>query len=197
MIDRYNDQETKIMKKFLLIIILGISMIVAACAPISVPGSGTAVPTVYPAPIKSPTEYAYPAKPPVGNATQPSYPGPPKVVLTVSPSPSPQSKGGSEMEKGPVFIDRQELIRATSGVNEYQIRLAGNKPTPCHEVQYNINPPDKNNRIQVNVYTIIKPGQICAQVLAPFTITINIGKLSAGSFSVFVNDAKLGDIKIP
>ena len=55
------------------------------------------------------------------------------------------------------------------------------------------NPPDKQNQIYVEVYSVILPDQMCAQVLEPFEANVGLGSFSAGHYSIWVNGEMIGE----
>jgi hypothetical protein len=76
---------------------------------------------------------------------------------------------------------------------QFMLSLKGNLPTPCHQLRVNVNPPDADNKIMVDVYTVSNPDMICAQVLQPFSETIELGTFPGGHYSVCVNGQLAGE----
>ena len=69
----------------------------------------------------------------------------------------------------------------------------GDLPTPCHDLRAIINPPDEENKIVVEVYTVVNPDVICAQVLQPFEESLDLGTFSAGHYTVWINGEMAGE----
>jgi hypothetical protein len=67
----------------------------------------------------------------------------------------------------------------------------GNLPDPCHQLRVVVNPPDENNVINLDVYSLVHPGTACVNVLEPFTANIPLGSYS-GQYTVMVNGERLG-----
>jgi hypothetical protein len=98
------------------------------------------------------------------------------------------------MTRGEVFIDSQE-IQVVEGVPpQYQLVVTGSLPTPCHELRVVIDVPDEQNRIDVQIYSLVDPDTICIQVLEPIEATIPLGSYPSGSYTVWVNGEAAGEI---
>ena len=76
---------------------------------------------------------------------------------------------------------------------QIMLALKGSLPTPCNQLRVVDNPPDKQNRIQVEVYSVLDPEQMCAQVLEPFEANIGLGSFPRGHYSVWVNGEMVGE----
>jgi hypothetical protein len=74
----------------------------------------------------------------------------------------------------------------------------GSLPTPCHALRVAVAPPDADNHIAVDVYTVVDPNQICTQVLAELDETIPLGSFPtetypSGTYTVIVNGETAGE----
>lgn len=76
--------------------------------------------------------------------------------------------------------------RATLGIIGYM-------PSVCNELRIDVNPPDKNYRIFVEVYSLINPNIQCDNVFQQFEASVLFGKYSSGRYTVWVNDDLVGD----
>jgi hypothetical protein len=72
------------------------------------------------------------------------------------------------MERGPVFIDEVQLLTLESYPPLFVLHVEGNLPTPCHQLRAEISKPNQQNKIKVELFSLVNPDQICAQVLSPF-----------------------------
>ena len=54
-------------------------------------------------------------------------------------------------------------------------------------------PPDAQNQISVQVYTVSDPAQACAQMLEPFSENIPLGSFASGDYTVQVNGEPAGE----
>jgi hypothetical protein len=90
-------------------------------------------------------------------------------------------------ERGPVYLDSADLLRMESFPVQFMLSLTGNLPTPCHQLQVVASPPDADNRVMVEVYSVVDPGVMCAQVLAPFEVNHPLGSFPEGKYTLWVN----------
>lgn len=150
--------------KLLLLLIL----LIAACAPRlePTPGPDTAV--------TSPPVDSIPTNEPV---TNPFAPQPGDAALT----------------RGTVFINEASLIIRESFPPQISVMLSGDLPTPCNQLRAEIHPPDTENKIVVDVYSVVDPNQVCVQVLEPFEASIDLGTFPTGRYTVWVNGEMAGE----
>jgi len=80
---------------------------------------------------------------------------------------------------------------------QVELHAWGNLPNPCIELRSIVNEPDKENKIEVIVYGIEDPGTVCTQVISPFDVTLKLGKLAAGKYTVILNDKNIGEFELP
>ena len=106
--------------------------------------------------------------------------------------------GDAALNRGEVFLDGAEVILLESFPMQARLRLVGSRPTPCHALRVVVSPPDADNAIAVEVYTVVDPSQICTQVLEPFEETIPLGSFPtaehpSGTYTVLVNGELAGE----
>lgn len=149
-------------------ILLIIMLLLASCAPLPeiTPGPNTAV-------TSSPVD-TMPTNEP---STHPFAPQP----------------GDTDFTRGAVFINEANLIIRESFPPQISLTLTGDLPTPCNQLRAVINPPDPENKIMVDVYSVVDPNQVCIQVLEPFEVSIDLGTFSNGRYTVWVNDELAGE----
>jgi len=104
------------------------------------------------------------------------------------------AKGDEAMQRGEVFIDTQEILILESFPLQFQLQVTGSLPTPCHELRAVVEEPDDQNQIRVDMYSLVDPDTVCAQVLEPFDVSLSLGSYPSGTYSVFVNGEKIGEI---
>ncbi len=71
--------------------------------------------------------------------------------------------------------------------------LQGSLPDPCHQLRIVVNPPDTQNQINLEVYSVYDPGKICTTVIVPFAVNVPLGNNPAGHYTVNVNGTLLGE----
>jgi hypothetical protein len=121
--------------------------------------------------------------------------GPTATADPALPSWQPQP-GDTALDRGAVFLDTQEILLLESYPVQVQLHLAGATPTPCHQLRVAVAPPDAQNQIAIAVYTVVDPGQVCTQNLAPFTQNIPLGSFPGGDYTVLVNGTQIAEFTV-
>ena len=106
---------------------------------------------------------------------------------TSRPSDTAPRPGDSNLARGNVILDSTELLTLESFPPQFALALKGGLPTPCHELRVAISPPDPQNKIIVDVYSVTDPNAICVQVVEPFEENIPLGSFPAGHYTLWVN----------
>lgn len=68
----------------------------------------------------------------------------------------------------PAIIDLAEIVLLEESPSGYGLRITGTIPTPCHELKVDVEDPDDDDQIQVEVYSLSKPGEVCIQIIEEF-----------------------------
>jgi hypothetical protein len=101
------------------------------------------------------------------------------------------------MTRSEAAIQKSELVLLTDGLADaplhVMLSLKGTLPTPCYHLRARLSEPDKDNRIQVEVYSLYNPDEICIQVIQQFDTFIPLGSYPAGTYTVWLNGNKVGD----
>jgi hypothetical protein len=189
--------------------LLVISVLLAAC------GGATTTPTEPPMVTeKAELPTAYPQPVPLSIEPLP-YPEPgANVIPTISAYPEPGSSvagmpvippsgyepqpGDENLKRDPVFLDlasSQFILNYPhdSSISEVIVVLQGNLPDPCHRLRVVVTPPDAQNVINLDVYSVVDPVVACITVLKPFTANIPLGSFSDEQYTVMVNGENLGE----
>lgn len=164
------------MKQFTLL--LTITLLIGAC---------TQVPMPDPSPVPDPTETLSPDTPvtsPPQNGSTP--PGTPEMPFAPQP-------GDADLSRGEVFLDQSDLLIRESFPPQIALTLRGDLATPCHQLRVDIQEPDSENKINIDVYSVVDPDQVCAQVLEPFEEMIELGTFPTGHYTVWVNEEQVGE----
>ena len=101
--------------------------------------------------------------------------------------------GDSDLARGNAYIDEASLVIRESFPPQISLMLAGNLPTPCNQLRLEISPPDSENKIHVEAYSVTDPNQVCIEVLEPFEEQIDLGTFPTGQYSVWVNGGLAGE----
>ena len=97
------------------------------------------------------------------------------------------------LSRGNVFINESGLVIRESFPPQITLSLSGDLPTPCHELRVNVQEPDSENKINVDVYSVVDPDRVCTQVLEPFQANIDLGTFPSGHYTVWVNEEMVGE----
>ena len=116
-------------------------------------------------------------------------------VSTNEPIPNPYAPQNTDKDltRGTVYLDTIDLPIRESFPPQVSVILQGSLPTPCHQLRVEIREPDAENKIMVDVYSVVDPNQICTQVLEPFDAAIDLGAFPTGHYTVWVNAQMAGE----
>ena len=104
---------------------------------------------------------------------------------------APQSNDVN-LSRESIFIEEMGLVIRESYPPQISLNMSGNLPTPCHALRAVVNEPDAENKVNVEVYTVVDPNMMCTQVLKPFTQNIDLGTFPSGHYTVWVNGESAG-----
>jgi hypothetical protein len=155
-----------------LIINLTIVFLTVAC---------TQVPMPDPSPVLNPNSLSPDA--PVTNSTPIGTP-----AMPFAPKPD-----DTNLSRGNVFLNESSLLIRESFPPQISLSLSGDLPTPCHELRVHVQEPDPDNKINVEVYSVVDPDRVCIQVLEPFQANIDLGIFPSGHYAVWANGEMVGE----
>jgi hypothetical protein len=129
---------------------------------------------------------------------------PPDTVVTHVPgdnmpanepslNPLAPKPGDENLTRGNIFISESELVIRESFPPQVSLMFRGDLPTPCHELRAVVNPPDDENKIIVDAYSVVDPNLVCTQVLQPFEEGIDLGIFPTGHYTVWINGEMAGE----
>lgn len=105
-------------------------------------------------------------------------------------SPKP---GDEKLTRSNIFIYEASLMIRESYPPQVSLSISGDLPTPCHQLRAEIAPPDAENKILVNVYSVVNPDLACTQVVKSFQEQIDLGTFPSGHYAVWVNSELAGE----
>lgn len=106
--------------------------------------------------------------------------------------PSPDD---AALTRGPAFVEMTDLLTLESFPLQFMLHIAGNLPTPCNALRIAVNPPDAENNIHVDVYSVSDPNKMCVQVLQPFDVNVSLGSFPAGTYILFINGERVAEFQ--
>lgn len=115
----------------------------------------------------------------------------------------PDDSNGSESDEGKIRanarVESAELIIMESYPVQVSVAIAGALPTPCHALRYEISEADSENRIYVEVFSMVDPGEMCVEMEQPFSenVSLPVAGLPDGIYSVYVNGELIGEFSYP
>jgi len=105
-----------------------------------------------------------------------------------TPVPRP---GDDRLVRGQVYLESATWQQQGG---RWGLLLRGNLPTPCHELRVSVAPPDAGKVVQVQVYSVVAPDQMCIQVLKPFETFVALDFGPDDGFQVKINGTPLEEI---
>ena len=108
-------------------------------------------------------------------------------------NPFASKPGDEKLTRGNVYINTASLMIRESYPPQISLSIKGDLPTPCNKLRVKIDVPDQENKIIVDVYSLIDPDKVCIQVLEPFEEAIDLGTFPTGHYSVCVNGKTVGE----
>jgi hypothetical protein len=124
--------------------------------------------------VTSPAEQTMPANEPVENPFAPQ-------------------PGDANLSRGNAFVQEASLVIRESYPPQISLNIAGDLPTPCHQLRVQIGKPTPDNKINADVYSVVNPDRICIQVIEPFEASLDLGTFPLGHYSVYVNGKLAGE----
>jgi hypothetical protein len=139
----------------------------------------------------------YPLPEASASAGRSPYPSPAITQAPASTQPWEPQPGDDKLQRGNVYLDSQQILTLESFPPQFMLELKGNLPTPCNKLRVKVNPPDANQQIQVEVYSLADPAEICIQVLEAFQVSVPLKDLAGGTYQVLVNQQPAGELTVP
>ncbi len=109
---------------------------------------------------------------------------------------STRAPNSGEGVEAPVYVNRAEILMLESFPVQVVLIVEGDKPTPCHELRWEVSGPDAAGRIDVELSSTIHSDVMCVQVLEAFEARIPIGSFETGSFAVWLNGERVAEFEL-
>jgi hypothetical protein len=175
-----------LMKKFVGMVII-LSFLLGACQTTQ----------VNPTQVQPGSTSTYPAPGEITAIPQPTYPYPVGGEQGAANLLFVPQAGDENLTMETVYPDLQnsEIVLLESDPVQAVLVLRGELPTACHQLRVIVKP-DEQNVTQVEVYSVVDPNTICAQVLQPFEVQVPLGSFYSGEYKVNVNGAFFKDFQV-
>ena len=107
---------------------------------------------------------------------------------------SPQP-GDDKLTRDDVLLDTaaSQLILSGTQPNAVSAKLKGSMPDPCHQLRIVLTPADAQNKITLEVYSLVDSTTACITVIQPFLVNVPLGSFSSGHYSVYLNGELLNE----
>jgi hypothetical protein len=104
---------------------------------------------------------------------------------------APQSADG-KLTRDTVEMVKTEAATLQNNPSKVELKVFFFLPTPCDQFRINVSQPGADKRINVEVYSLMKPNQVCAlmRLSTPTEADLNLAGLASGHYSVWVNGEK-------
>jgi hypothetical protein len=141
----------------------------------------------------------------VSNPTPADVPPDTQSPTTVSPSRDQETEdneegrpfapqvGDQDLDQGDVQLEKTDLMIMESWPVQISLQVEGTLPTPCHQLRAKITEKGDDQRVEVEIYSLSHPEDICPQVLEPFDVNIPLGSYKDEGLSFWVNGEKVGE----
>ena len=99
------------------------------------------------------------------------------------------------MMRGDVRIDSASLALAESNPVQVMLNFAYFPPTPCFSLRVETSQPNAQKRINVSAYAVAERDKACTlmALATPLQANLNLGTFPKGHYSLWLNEAKVGE----
>lgn len=126
--------------------------------------------------------------------TEPTSTAAPPYRITPDENPfAPQTNDGGRQIANVTISSASLSERYDFSPPRAVLALVGYMPSVCNELRVEINPPDEEYNVYVEVYSLIDTDIQCDNVFQQFETSILLGTYSPGRYLVWVNGILAGD----
>lgn len=120
-------------------------------------------------------------------------PGPTPADVRGEGNPFAPQPGDDQLNRGEVQLNQSEVMIMESFPVQITVHLEGSLPTPCHQLRVSIEGDPGSQEIRLDVYSVVDPDEMCAQVLEPFEANIPLGSFEDQGYTFWVNGEQIGE----
>ena len=95
-------------------------------------------------------------------------------------NPYSEQEGDADLSEGNAYVDAVDWDESTR-----TLTITGNLPTPCNQLR--IAAELEDGQLNLNIYSLISPESMCAQVLEPFEAVLVLENFSKDVIIVSIN----------
>jgi hypothetical protein len=119
------------------------------------------------------------------------------IIIAAEDNAYAPQPGDNNLRVGGVILTSISLTeRADLTPARAELNLFGSLPSVCNELRVKITPPNTAHEIFVQVYSLINAKLKCDDVFQQFEADIVLGLYSAGTYTVWVNQGRIGDFVV-
>jgi hypothetical protein len=107
-------------------------------------------------------------------------------------NPYPPQASDSALVRDTVRVVKTEISSLNSTPAKFELKISFFLPTPCDQYRLIASQPGADKRINVEVYSLMVKDKPCTLMAlsTPTEVSLTIGGLPAGHYSVYINDEK-------
>lgn len=115
-------------------------------------------------------------------------PTPPAQSENYLPSPA-----DSNLRREDINLESTEMLTLESYPVQYTLVLRGTMPTPCNQLRIASSPYDEQNKISMDVYSVVDPNVACAEMLQLYEVNFPLGSFPAGHYTIWINGKQVAE----
>lgn len=101
--------------------------------------------------------------------------------------------GDKNLSHSTAQVESTDLFVLETYPIQVRVQIQGYLPTPCHKLRIVVNPPDAENRIYIDVYSVVNPDSMCIQMIESYDTIVDLGSFPTGHYTVYVNESLIGE----
>lgn len=116
------------------------------------------------------------------------------IIIQVEENPYRPQPGDVSLTLAGAFINSTGLVeRFDLDPFRVELSISGSVPSVCNELRINVEPPNADFQIMIEVYSLINKDVNCDNVFQQFEANLLLGVYSNGRYTVWVNEGYAGD----
>ncbi|MGA1867821.1 MAG: protease inhibitor I42 family protein [bacterium] len=115
---------------------------------------------------------------------------------TISQGTLDPQAGDDNLTRGAAYVTHTDVLFLESYPVQVKLNVTGQLPTPCHELRAIVYEPDRQNRIHIELYSLVNPGIFCIQVMESFNVTLSVGNYTDGAYTIWINGENVNDFDL-
>ncbi|MCS6770864.1 MAG: hypothetical protein NZ740_02420 [Kiritimatiellae bacterium] len=107
------------------------------------------------------------------------------------PPPYAPHPDDAKLVRGWASVQSVEIRPRPGRPDRFQLILRGNMPTPCHSWRASVSGPADEDRIDIELYSVVDPAIVCIQVIGDFEGAIELPPVARRT-EVRINGERVG-----